>query len=64
VAAKIDVAGINLAYPVGTMLVAAATGWQIRDLGTVVTRREWSFVEHRTTVQTGYSELDAQVLTS
>ena len=56
--------GIGTFHPVGTMIRnAATTAFALEQIGTTVTSRTWHFGETMTTtIETGYSELDTQLL--
>ncbi len=57
---RLTVKQLTVAHPIGSMLVAAGMGGAYVELGTVVTRRIYDFVQGETLIETGHSELRFQ----
>lgn len=56
VALRID--GITLAHPPGSLIAGLIDGAGYTRIGTVVREREWDFASNKTTIKTGFNELD------
>lgn len=54
--------GIGVFHPAGMLITAAAVGWNVEKVGTVVTERRWNFKEATTSVRTGWQELDVRAV--
>jgi hypothetical protein len=50
--------GLSLMAPCAYMILGVASSWHLTDVGTCVTERDWDFLGDRTTVRTGFEELD------
>ncbi len=56
-------AGIAPIHPTGRLIRAVATtAFHVENVGTVITQRRFDYRDNRMTIQTGYTELDFEVL--
>lgn len=61
-AVKFGVQNISTIAPLGSLIKSIANAWQREPVGTIVTSRSWDFRGARTTINTGYYNLDFAVI--